>query len=632
MSNLPKSTTDALDGAFSHAPCGVALVDAHARVVFVNAQAGLILGERTSALCGRDLAVLLRTQARSPLPAPRPDIAPLERLLLVNELEQGMPLSFEALDGTHRHVRVSAGRWAGPEGEPGAIVYLFDETEQQEANRARHASEEALMRFLEGAPEPALIHDAGRIVIANPAVARALGYDRPDDVVGKSIYELTHPRDLETVRERVRLMLETHQPQNLREERFLRKDGSVFTAEVFALPVMIERRVLILAWGRDLTPFKEAEEERKRLLAEQMSEREEAQRRSAELQGILDNMLAGLFVCDAQGVITLTNPLGAELVGYKDVYEVIGLHIEKLLGDFDLRHIDSTPIAWEDFALRRALDGETVPVQDTAITRADGHIEHYFRSSAGPIRNAQGEVVAAVEVFRDITDVIEFNRLKDQFLRVVAHELKTPVAVMKGYAELMSRNPQAAKRIDAVSAIRRGADRIDRIVNDMASLSALLENDQTLDVERLRLDELVANVVDGMRSGLKKHRIEVDLAPIEVSGDFARLEQVVHHLIDNAVRYSPKGGVITVCIRPIDRRVVQLSVHDQGVGIPADKQRRIYQRFYRAHTDTPYDYGGLGIGLSLSKELIELHGGRMWFESEEGVGSTFTMELPCLPH
>jgi signal transduction histidine kinase len=126
------------------------------------------------------------------------------------------------------------------------------------------------------------------------------------------------------------------------------------------------------------------------------------------------------------------------------------------------------------------------------------------------------------------------------------------------------------------------------------------------------------------------YRVRVESgAHVVVEGNPERLEGVILSLLDNAVRYSPQGGDIDVALVVREGEAV-VSVRDRGVGIPKDKQAHIFERFYRAHTGTPYDYGGMGVGLYISSEVVRRHGGKMWFESEEGRGSTFYFSLPAV--
>jgi signal transduction histidine kinase len=179
-----------------------------------------------------------------------------------------------------------------------------------------------------------------------------------------------------------------------------------------------------------------------------------------------------------------------------------------------------------------------------------------------------------------------------------------------------------------LEAINRGSDRIDRIVGDLLEISLLHAGPLKLETERINLAELIEQVADRMALLTIKHNIRlVKAEPIVVQGDRDRIEQVLMNLIDNAIKYSPKGGEIDLAVSVRDREAV-VSVADSGVGIPREKQTNVFQRFYSAHTSTPYDYGGMGVGLYISKEIIARHGGRMWFDSEEGKGSTFYFSLP----
>jgi signal transduction histidine kinase len=144
--------------------------------------------------------------------------------------------------------------------------------------------------------------------------------------------------------------------------------------------------------------------------------------------------------------------------------------------------------------------------------------------------------------------------------------------------------------------------------------------------ERVELAELVDVVVRQVTSTTKTHPIQIESEPVVVFADRVRLTQVLDTLLDNAIRYSPRGGVIKVSVTTHDDEAI-VCVRDHGVGIPRPKQSRIFERFYRAHTDTPHDYGGMGVGLYIAREVIEQHGGRMWFESEEGNGSEFCFSL-----
>ncbi|OJY31506.1 MAG: hypothetical protein BGO98_15845 [Myxococcales bacterium 68-20] len=355
-----------------------------------------------------------------------------------------------------------------------------------------------------------------------------------------------------------------------------------------------------------------------------------SRRQTAELESIHANMLDGLLVCDADSRITHVNEAHTRMTGFPNL-SVVGRTVGEYARTTGLRELDGGPLHERGLPLLRALSGEIVKDALFRYSRAGRTV--CVRANATPIRNETGAIVGAVAVSRDVSDLVEFDRMKDQFIRVAAHELKTPVAIMKGYADLLLRGREqlpAASR-DALEAIARGAVRIDDIVKELLDLSLLHLGQMELRRERVDLSALVAIVTGRMALTTHRHRIRVvESEPVVVQADRVRIEQVLGKLLDNAVRYSPRGGDVEVRLVVRDG-VAVVSVRDHGIGIPTEKQTRVFQRFYRPHTDTPYDYGGMGVGLYISREIVARHGGAMWFESTEGEGSTFCFRLPIQP-
>ncbi len=354
-----------------------------------------------------------------------------------------------------------------------------------------------------------------------------------------------------------------------------------------------------------------------------------AQRRAAELQGVLDNMVDAVFACDASGRLTTVNKAGLEQLRLDSLEQFKSPLVEfpKLHRS---RHLDGKPLAPEELPLLRALKGETIILEDEIVYDPGAQRDVYIRTSAAPIRDDEGKIVGAVSVVRDVTALTELDRLKDQFILVAAHELKTPVAIMKGYAQALLRTTEAIPepRRKMLDGINRGADRIDRIVKDLLDISQLHLDHLELYEEKIDLPEMVEGVVTRIAATTAKHHIRVVRAEqVVIQGDRDRLEQVLVNLLDNAIKYSPKGGDIDIVVELRDHEAV-VSITDHGIGIPREKQGHIFERFYSAHTGTPYDYGGMGVGLFISTEIVRRHGGRMWFESEEGKGSSFHFSLP----
>ncbi|MDF1514399.1 MAG: ATP-binding protein [Anaerolineae bacterium] len=250
-----------------------------------------------------------------------------------------------------------------------------------------------------------------------------------------------------------------------------------------------------------------------------------------------------------------------------------------------------------------------------------------------PLVNRAGKLLNIVGTVRDITRFREADALKDTFISVVSHELKTPVAIIKGYAETLYR-PEARKDADIAEEMLAGiiqeSDRLARLVDDLLDASRLQAGGLPFhDVEDVDLPFIVRRVVDRYISQTEQHTLRVDMArdfPL-IKGDPQRLEQVVDNLVSNAIKYSPRGGVIEVVGKATTAEVI-LTVSDQGVGIPLEEQGRIFDRFYRVEGPDTRAVPGTGLGLYIARAIVEAHGGRCWVNSAPGKGATFFVALP----
>ena len=244
-----------------------------------------------------------------------------------------------------------------------------------------------------------------------------------------------------------------------------------------------------------------------------------------------------------------------------------------------------------------------------------------------------------VSVARDITEHLRAeaalrhaSEAKDAFLAAASHELRTPLAAAKGHAHLallkMGTDTETGPG-KSLKIINRQIDRMAKLVEDLLDISRLQAGRLSLELDRFDLGALVRETCERMSVLSADHELVVK-APEHLEGtwDRGRLDQVLTNLVSNAIRYSPEGGTVVVELRNgEDPNSVHLAVTDSGVGIPADKQAVIFERFGRAHGSR---YGGLGLGLTITQGIVEQHGGRIWVESAgvEGQGSTFHVQLP----
>ena len=382
-----------------------------------------------------------------------------------------------------------------------------------------------------------------------------------------------------------------------------------------------------------------ARREKERLLERQRAFTEAAWRRAAEWEAVLASIVDGVWVFDTDLQVTFANEGARRIFGARRIEDLLRPWSEYVIFA-EIFDMSEKVVGFEEQPPNRALQGHAVSdVGMQLVLRSTGE-RKYLGVSAAPIRDSSGRIVGAVAVATDRTQQVEFGRLKDQFIRVAAHELKTPVAIMKGYAQLALRvgDQTSPSQVDRLRAIDRGSDRIDRIIQDLLSVSQVYAEGFTLHFKPADLRELTVAAIGSLSKEAPDRQVLLDApSPAPVQVDVDRIEYVLRSLLDNAVRYSPAGGPITVTVdveadeglaSTGGRGTVTVSVSDQGIGVGPDKQAHLFEPFFRAHTDTPYDYGGMGVGLFTSREIVRQHGGTVWFESKEGEGSTFHFRIP----
>ncbi|WP_157758553.1 ATP-binding protein [Cystobacter fuscus] len=372
---------------------------------------------------------------------------------------------------------------------------------------------------------------------------------------------------------------------------------------------------------RTLAERQRQEKERQRLLAQ-------VRQRSAELHAILEGMVDAVVVTDALGVITLANRAALKLFG-QAMHE--GSRLDSVYPHHRPRGLDGRALPFDEVPMNRALRGEQVGDTEFIITGPQAPQQLVLRLNSAPIRDESGRVIAAVSVARDITQAIELERLQGDFVRMAAHELKTPLTVMKSFAQLARRAENSSSALGRLlEGICRGVDRMDRLVRTLLDASQLQSGQLRFEKEEVELRALVEAAIVRTIANHPNNPIHLRTVPDTwVFGDRARLAQVLAELLDNAARYSPMGQDVEVAVTP-DGDVVEICIHDQGIGIPAEQRERVFERFYRAHAGSPHDRGGLGLGLFLARGIVLQHGGRLELESREGEGTRVRLRLPRL--
>jgi len=249
-----------------------------------------------------------------------------------------------------------------------------------------------------------------------------------------------------------------------------------------------------------------------------------------------------------------------------------------------------------------------------------------------PLTNGEGEVYAGMMMTQDITARTEVERLKEELVGIVSHELRTPLTSLRGFSELLLNKPfSPEQQRKFLMIMQRESTRLAHLINDFLDLRRIEAGRQVLRLAAVDIGALIQERVDMLPPGNERYVVNIVLpeTPLSAWADAERIHQVLANLLSNAMKYSPDGGEIRVEAHN-DGAEVRVSVSDQGVGIPRDAVPKLFGKFFRVDQPQTKNIGGTGLGLALVKEIVEAHHGRVWVESELGVGSTFFFSLPTL--
>jgi PAS domain S-box-containing protein len=409
------------------------------------------------------------------------------------------------------------------------------------------------------------------------------------------------------------------------EERSLRDERAAAAAALRQLNEHLEQRVTerteqLEAVNRDLA----------REIQERRSAEESVERLQHQQELILNSAGDGIFCLDRAGHTTFANPAAARLAGWS-VEELLGRGLHQTVHH---SKPDGRPYLKEECPIYRALaDGADRAVADEVFWRRDGTnfpVEYVSK----PILE-KGERVGAVVTFRDVSERRMVQQMKDEFISVVSHELRTPLTSIHAALGLLAVDypkvdPSTARQLLGIAV--RNSERLVRLTDDILDVERIDSGRLTLNRQPCEAEMLVRQAAEVMRPMADEAGVKLAAAshPAQLQGDPDRIAQTLTNLLSNAIKFSPHGSTVWLWA---ERRAgeVFFYVRDQGRGIPADKLEAIFGRFQQVDASDSRRKGGTGLGLWISRQIVEMHGGKLWVESELGAGSTFSFTLPAEP-
>ncbi len=407
---------------------------------------------------------------------------------------------------------------------------------------------------------------------------------------------------------------------------WMNKGGIVF------VPLQLKERVFgLLVLGRQSSDsYKTGELDFIRLLANHVAVAienarlyNEALLEKNKMEAIVNQMGDGVVILDAEGKILLVNEAAENLTGF-EADEVIGISCEEthqnMNGTFKII-LPETP----------KNETEEIFKTEGVILKEEGD-EIHLRSVYSFVKSFDGKPLGWVILLHDITEEKKQEQTKNDFLSIVSHDLRTPLTAIKGYAATLLRfeeklSPEIRK--DSLNAINSEMDRFARLLDNLLDLSRIESGRLSIHLYSFNLKEMASKVVEMFKISTQNHQFVLNFPEVypEAYGDQDQVEQVLNNLISNAIKYSPTGGTIEISGSDQNEQII-LSIKDQGMGIPKDQLEKIFERYHRVDSKATRLVSGTGLGLYISKKLIEAQGGKIWVESQIGKGSTFHVSLP----
>jgi PAS domain S-box-containing protein len=507
-------------------------------------------------------------------------------------------------DGSHVYLSISVSPVRDASGTIiGASKIARDITSQHDGERIRGL----LAAIVESSDDAIISKDLnGTITSWNHAAQRLYGY-APEEMIGESVMKIVPP-DLHDEELRILAKVrEGHRIEHFETSRIAR-DGRRIEVSITVSPVRSSSGAIIGAskMARDLTSLREADRTR------------------ATLAAIVTGSDDAIISKTLRGIVSSWNPAAERLYGFR-TEEMVGQSIMKIIPPH-LQHE-------EEEILAKIRAGEPIDHFETVRQRKDGTLIE-VSITVSPLRDSLGRVVGASKIARDITAQREAQRRKDEFLAVLAHELRNPLAPIRNAIALFAQpglTPEQRGRAHAIA--ERQFAHMSRLLDDLLDVSRLTRGHVELKRSRVELHTLVQQALEATRSYYeeRRHKLVVREAgePIWLLADAVRITQILANLLTNAAKYTDAGGEVEIATRRAGDEAV-ITVSDNGIGFDRDMQRRLFVLFSQDRTAIARAAGGMGIGLALVREFVERHGGTVTGESGgPGKGSRFTVRIPC---
>jgi PAS domain S-box-containing protein len=360
----------------------------------------------------------------------------------------------------------------------------------------------------------------------------------------------------------------------------------------------------------------------------------EAKEARDQLDIILQGVADGILVYNPKSEIVFANETAARMLGADSVQDLLNEPPMRAFSRYDVIDEHGQPFPPSKITHRRVLAGELEAESIIGYNdKETGRPERWSFVKSRPVFDNEGSVSLIITIVHDITERMQAEKRKDEFISMTSHELKTPVTSLKGFTNVLQR--RLVKQGDEqglhfLARMDAQLDKLTKLISDLLDISKMQAGKLSLQMEPFELDVLLKETVENVQAATTTHQLRIEGSTQGyVFGDEDRLGQVFINLLTNAIKYSPHAEKVLVHLSS-DQEQAVVSVQDFGIGINESQHEIIFERFYQVVDPEEKTYPGLGMGLYISREIVERHHGRIWVESKKGHGSTFFVSLPLL--